>query len=283
MTAVTADAEPAPARETIYRHSLAVRITHWINVLVISLLLMSGLNIFNAHPRLYWGQFGADSDRPWFELTTAGANTPHPRGVTRVAGQEIDTTGVLGLSRTTSGGWLPQGFPNWATLPGHRDLAVARRWHFFLAWLFVINGAIYYLFGLVSGHLRRDLAPTGADIRPRNVWRSIVDHIRLKHPVGEEAKRYNILQKFTYLAVIVLLLPAMVLTGLTMSPGVDAAVPWLTSLFGGRQSARAIHFITANLIVLFVIVHVVEVFLAGVWNEIRSMITGRYVIRTEAH
>ena len=250
MTAVTADAEPAPtARETIYRHSLAVRITHWINVLVISLLLMSGLNIFNAHPRLYWGQFGADLDRPWFELAS----------------------------------WLPHGLPNWATLPEHRDLAVARRWHFFLAWLFVINGAVYYVFGLFSGHLRRDLAPTEADIRPRNIWRSIVDHVRLKHPVGEEAKRYNILQKFAYLAVIVLLLPAMVLTGLTMSPGVDAAVPWLTSLFGGRQSARAIHFITANFIVLFVIVHIVEVFLAGVWNEIRSMITGRYIIRTEGH
>lgn len=252
MTAVTAEETPAPAppaHETIYRHGLAVRVTHWINVLVISLLLMSGLNIFEAHPRLYWGQFGADFDRPWFELAR----------------------------------WLPHGLPNWATLPEHRDLAVARRWHFFLAWLFVINGAIYYLFGLVSGHLRRDLAPRGAEIRPRNIWRSIVDHIRLKHPVGEEAKRYNILQKFAYLAVIVLLLPAMVLTGLTMSPGVDAAVPWLTSLFGGRQSARAIHFITANLIVLFVIVHIVEVFLAGVWNEIRSMITGRYVIRTEGH
>ena len=246
MTAVTAETAPAPAgREVIYRHSLAVRVTHWINVLVISLLLMSGLNIFNAHPRLYWGQFGADHDHAWL--------------------------------------WLRQGFPNWATLPGHHDLATARRWHFFLAWLFVINGAVYYLIGLVNGHLRRDIAPTGQDLRPSNLWRSIVDHVRLKHPVGDEARRYNILQKLAYLAVIVALLPLMVLTGLTMSPGVDAAIPWLTSLFGGRQSARAIHFITANLIVLFVIVHIVEVFLAGVWNETRSMITGRYVIRTEGH
>ncbi|HEY1447655.1 MAG TPA: cytochrome b/b6 domain-containing protein [Caulobacteraceae bacterium] len=284
MTAVTAEAPPTLAgREVIYRHSLAVRLTHWINVLVISLLLMSGLNIFNAHPSLYWGQFGADFDRPWLELSISGANTAHPQGVARVAGHEIVTTGVLGLSRAADGHWMAQGFPNWATLPGHRDLAIARRWHFFLAWLFVINGAFYYLIGLINGHLRRDLAPTGQDIRPRNIWRSIVDHIRLKHPVGEEARRYNILQKFAYLAVIVLLLPAMVLSGLTMSPGVDAAIPWLTSLFGGRQSARAIHFITANLIVLFVIVHIVEVFLAGVWNEIRSMITGRYVIRTEGH
>ncbi|HEY2480892.1 MAG TPA: cytochrome b/b6 domain-containing protein [Caulobacteraceae bacterium] len=284
MTAVAAEAAPPqPARQVIYRHSLAVRLTHWINVLIISLLLMSGLNIFNAHPRLYWGQFGADFDHPWFELSDAGVGTANPRGVTRLAGQQLDTTGVLGLSKDAAGNWLPQGFPNWATLPAHRDLATARRWHFFLAWLFVINGAAYYLIGVLNGHLRRDIAPTGKDIRPRNIWRSIVDHIRLKHPVGEEAKRYNVLQKLTYLAVIVVLLPLMVVTGLTMSPGVDAAVPWLTSLFGGRQSARAIHFITANLIVLFVIVHIVEVFLAGVWNEIRSMITGRYVIRMEGH
>jgi thiosulfate reductase cytochrome b subunit len=284
MTAIAAEgAPPQPARQVIYRHSLAVRITHWINVLVISLLLMSGLNIFNAHPRLYWGQFGADSDRPWFELSNAGVGTANPRGVARLAGRTFYTTGVLGLSKDAAGSWMPQGFPNWATVPEHRDLATARRWHFFLAWLFVINGAAYYLIGLLNGHLRRDLAPTGDDIRPRNIWRSIVDHIRLKHPVGEAARRYNVLQKLTYLAVVVVLLPVMVLTGLTMSPGVDAAVPWLTSLFGGRQSARGIHFITANLIVLFVIVHVVEVFLAGVWNEIRSMITGRYVIRTESH
>lgn len=284
MTAVAAEAAPVRARrEVIYRHGLAVRLTHWINVLVISLLLMSGLNIFNAHPRLYWGQYGADFDRPWLELSNVGAGTTHPQGVVRVAGLQVATTGVLGLSKNAHGGWVAQGFPNWATLPAHRDLAIARRWHFFLAWLFVINGTLYWLIGLANGHLRRDLAPTGADIRPRNIWRSIVDHVRLRHPVGEAAKRYNILQKFAYLAVIVLLLPAMMLTGLTMSPGVDAAVPWLTSLFGGRQSARGIHFITANLIVLFVIVHIVEVFLAGVWNELRSMITGRYVIRTAGH
>src|SRR5258708_17293975 len=109
MTGVKGGAEPAPtAGETIYRHSLAVRITHWINVLVISLLLMSGLNIFNAHPRLYWGQFGADSDRPWFELRATGADTAHPRGVTRVADQQIDTTGVLGLSTDASRPWQSQ-------------------------------------------------------------------------------------------------------------------------------------------------------------------------------
>jgi thiosulfate reductase cytochrome b subunit len=268
-------------RESIYRHTLVVRLTHWINVLTVSLLLMSGLNILNAHPRLYWGSFGADFDTPWLEATAMKADTDAPVGVVRFAGHQFVTTGVFGVTKAPDGSPLQQGVTSLITLPSGRNLAVARRWHFFLAWMFVINGAVYLLWGVISGHFRRDLAAIRGDLAPRNIVHSVLDHIRLKHPVGEQAKRYNVLQKLAYLAVVFVLLPAMVLTGLTMSPGVNAAVPWLLDLFGGRQSARSIHFITANLIVLFVIVHVVEVFLAGVWNEVRSMITGRYVIRTE--
>ncbi len=272
---------PRPAHETIYRHTLAVRVTHWVNVLAISLLLMSGLNILNAHPRLYWGQAGADFDTPWLAMAAIDPDSDHPKGELRIGGMTFDSTGVFGVSKGANGALIQQGVPSWATLPGPRDLATARRWHFFLAWLFVANGLIYVAFGLVNGHFRRDLAPTAKDISLANIGRSIRDHLVLKHPVGEEAKRYNVLQKLAYLAVIGLLLPGIILTGLTMSPGIDAAAPWLLDLFGGRQSARSIHFICANLIVLFVIVHVVEAFLAGIWNELRSMITGRYVIRTE--
>jgi len=270
-------------REVIYRHSVAVRITHWVNVLVISLLLMSGLQIFNAYPRLHWGRFGADADHAWLEMTALNPDADRPTGVLRIAGHQITTTGILGVSRGADGSIRQRGFPSWATLPGEQDLATGRRWHFFLAWVFVINSLVYLLFGLFNGHFRRDLTPSSEQLRLRSIWRNIVDHIRLRHPTGEEAKRYNVLQKLTYLVVIFVVLPLMVLTGLTMSPGVDAAVPWLTSLFGGRPSARSIHFITANLIVLFVIVHVVEAFLAGIFNELRSMVTGRYTIRTEAH
>jgi len=188
MTAVTSDFAPAPPKpEVIRRHGLVVRLTHWLNVIVISMLLMSGLNIFNAHPRLYWGQAGADFDRPWLELTVETPVSGGARGVARISDREIETTGLLGLSRGPDGHWLVQGFPNWATLPGTRDLATARRWHFFLAWLFVINGAAYWLIGLANGHLRRDIGLTRGDIRPRNLWRSIIDHVRLKHPVGDEA------------------------------------------------------------------------------------------------
>ena len=272
----TAD-EPGSGRETIYRHTLVVRVTHWINVLCISLLLLSGLQIFNAHPMLYWGKYGADADKPFIAMTADNWQSESPKGITKIGGLTFHTTGFLGVSDHEV-----RGYPKWLTLPASRNLAAGRRWHFFLAWVFVINGLTYLGFSAANGHLRRDLVPTGEQMKPRHIGASILDHLKLKHPVGEAAKSYNVLQKFAYLAVIAVLLPLMVLTGLTMSPGVDAALPGLLALFGGRQSARTIHWITANLIVLFVIVHVVEVLISGVWNEIRSMITGRYVIRTGA-
>jgi thiosulfate reductase cytochrome b subunit len=262
---------------------VVVRITHWLNVLAVSLLLMSGLNIFNAHPELYWGKFGANFDSSWLAMGSAHTASGVQRGLLRLGPLIFDTTGFLGVSADPHGALLHQGFPAWSTLPSWRDLATARRWHFFLAWIFVANGLVYLLVGMANGHLRRDLAPTPKELSPANIGRSLLDHIKLKHPTGEAAKRYNILQKLAYVAVALVLLPLMVLTGLAMSPGFDAIAPWVLDLLGGRQSARSLHFICANLIVLFVIVHVVEVFLAGVVNEIGSMITGRYALPRERH
>ena len=174
-----------------------------------------------------------------------------------------------------------RGFPSWATVPSYRSLADGRRWHFFFAWLFVINGLVYWLWSLGRGHIQRDLLPARDQLKPRHVLHEIATHARFQFPKGEEARRYNVIQKLTYLAVILVLLPTMLATGLSMSPGFNATLPWLTDLFGGRQSARTIHFISASLIVLFVLVHVVMVIVSGLWNNIRSMITGRYAIVPE--
>lgn len=261
----------------IRRHSLVTRITHWLNVACLSFLLLSGLQIFNAHPELYWGHFGADGDPALLTIGSSGRGEG-AQGFLRVAGLEVSTTGVLGVS-DVDGQPTARAFPAWATIPSFQDLAAGRRWHFFFAWLFLINGIIYFSFALMSGHFRRDLAPTVGELSPRHLWHEVLDHARLRFPTGEEAKRYNALQKLTYLAVIALLLPLMILTGLTMSPGLDAAFPWLVDVFGGRQSARTIHFVTASLLVLFIIVHVAMVVLSGTWNNIRSMVTGRYAIK----
>jgi thiosulfate reductase cytochrome b subunit len=276
---VTAMAEQVKAggERVTYRHTLTVRVTHWINVVCLTILLMSGLQIFNAHPALYLGQL-SDFDHPVFAMTAAPTANGKPAGYTSVLGHTVVTTGVLGLSTGPSGRLEARGFPDWATIPGVQDLATGRRWHFFFAWLFVINGLVYLAYSFGARHVR-DLWPSAAQLR--GIGRSILDHARLHFPRGAEARHYNVLQKLAYLAVIFILLPLMLLTGLTMSPGMDAGFPQLLALFGGRQTARTIHFITASAIVAFVLVHVVMVLLTGLWNNLRSMITGRYVIASD--
>lgn len=269
---------PRPARVLVKRHSLLVRVTHWVNAISLCFLLLSGLQIFNAHPALYFGQqsmFG----HPWF--ATGGYEAGGAlHGVTMVGPFTFDTTGFLGVSRD-HGALVRRGFPDWLTIPSVRFLALGRRWHFFFAWVFAINLALYLASAIVGGHLRRDLAPNLAQLKPRHVLHEIWDHMRLRFPKGEEARRYNVLQKGAYLGVVVVLLPVMILSGMTMSPSLDAIFPWLVDLFGGRQSARSIHFITASLLVLFFLVHMVMVVLSGTWNNVRSMITGRYAIEVE--
>jgi thiosulfate reductase cytochrome b subunit len=268
------DAQGNSKSEVIYRHSATVRVTHWINALVLLVLLMSGLQIFNAHPALYLGE-KSDFDDPILAMGTVEEDG-EPKGVTTIFGYAIPTHGVFGLSGDADSGYENRGFPWWSTLPGYRNLAMGRRWHFFFAWLFLFNGLAYLLWSLGSGHLRRDLAPSRQDLA--HIGASIREHARLNFPKGEEAKRYNVLQKFAYLAVAIVLLPLMLLTGLAMSPGMDAAFPALLDVLGGRQTARTIHFISATAIVLFVVVHLVMVVLSGLWNNLRSMITGRYAI-----
>jgi thiosulfate reductase cytochrome b subunit len=260
--------------EVIYRHSVLVRVTHWVNALALLVLLMSGMQIFNAHPALYLGS-KSDFEHPVLSMM-ALENYDGVRGVTEVLGHSFDTTGVLGLSRGTLGDLEARGFPSWATLPGYQDLSTGRRWHFFFAWLFVLNGLAYLLWSFGSRHVQRDLAPSSDELK--HIGSSVVEHARLKFPKGEAAKSYNVLQKLAYLAVVFGLLPLMLATGLAMSPGMDAGYPILLDFFGGRQSARTIHFLTASGIVIFVAVHLIMVLITGVWNNLRSMITGRYVI-----
>ena len=184
---------------------------------------------------------------------------------------------MLGVSRDSAGTLEARGFPGWATIPTWRDLATGRRWHFFFAWLWVINGVLYLTWSLLSRHLNRDLAMKRRDWRA--IPRSIGNHLKFRHPVGVEAARYNPLQKLAYLGVIFVLTPLIVLTGLSMSPQMDTVLGWWLDFVGGRQAARSIHFMMMALFVLFAVVHLAMVFYAGPINEMRSMITGRMRIR----
>jgi thiosulfate reductase cytochrome b subunit len=142
----------------------------------------------------------------------------------------------------------------------------------------VLSTACYLVISFITRHVQRDLLPARTELAPRRLRRDLWDHLRLRFPTGPAALHYNVLQKLTYLGVIFVLAPLLLATGLAMSPGIDAACPWLPALFGGRQSARTIHFTAAMLVTLFIAVHLVMVVLAGPWNELRSMITGRYVL-----
>ena len=242
---VEAQAPPPPSPHRIaYRHRLPTRIWHWLNALTVFVMLMSGLMIFNAHPHLYWGQYGANFDRPW--LSFSG-----------------------------------RPFPGWATIPSTYNLAAARRWHLAFAWLLVVPLLLFLVTSFLNRHAQRDLRPTREEVKPNHIWHAITEHARLRFPRGDAAIRYNILHKFSYVGVIFVLLPLMVLTGLAMSPAMDAAWPWLIVFFQGRQSARSIHFICATLLLAFIVIHLLMVVLAGPFNEIRSMITGRFRVPPE--
>lgn len=270
-------AEPVsalPARsERIYRHRLPVRVGHWLNAVCLFILIMSGLQIFNAHPALYWGD-RSDRDQAFFSIRGVPTASGEMRGITTVGGLELDTTGILGVS-----GGEGRAFPSWATLPGSRWLAMGRQWHLLFAWVFVLNGLAFWAYSILSRHLAQDLLPRKRDWR--GLGRDLVNHLRFRHPSGEEAKRYNVLQKLAYTGVAFGVAPLIVLTGLTMSPAIDAGFPVLLDLFGGRQSARSIHFLACASFVGFIIIHVLMVATTGLRNNLRSMLTGWFVIQRE--
>src|SRR5208337_1872744 len=188
---------------------------HWINVMTLVVLLMSGLNIFNAHSALYWGESSYGKNPPLIEMRSVEDKEGKLIGTTRLFGYTITTTGFLGASRYLGGDMTELGFPTWITIPSVQWLAMARRWRFFFAWLLVVNGFSFVTYSLLSRHVVRDLLPTRQDLH--SIGRSVVDHLLLRHSKGEEAARYNVLQKMAYLSVIFLMAPAMIIMGLGMS------------------------------------------------------------------
>jgi thiosulfate reductase cytochrome b subunit len=281
---MTSDTAATPGSSYLFhRHVLTVRVTHAINAIAIAFLLGTGFNIFNAHPSLYWGQYGAQADasKRWLEIGSGKTPAGEALGFVRIGSLTVRTTGVLGVSTGSNGRRQAIAYPGWATIPAGRDLATARNFHFFFAWVLILNGLLYLGHGLATGHLRRDLLPQRSELGPAAIGRDVIRHARLQFPRGEAAKRYHILQKLAYGGIVFVIIPLAILTGLGMSPGVNAAWPWLPDVFGGRPSARSLHWVAANLVLLFIVVHLAMVVLAGPFNEIRSMITGKFRIDPE--
>jgi Ni/Fe-hydrogenase b-type cytochrome subunit len=233
---------PGRTPGVIYRHKLATRIWHWVTVVTIFIMIGSGLTILNAHPHLYWGEYGANPDHPWL-------NT-----------------------------WF---WPSWLTIPARYNLAIARRWHLLFALVLSFGLLFFMISSLINRHFQRDLRVRAGELAPTRLWFDVREHLAFRFHDPRNPGAYNIFQKLSYVLVIFVLIPLMILTGLTLSPGMDAAWPWLLDLFGGRQSARSIHFIAAAGLVGFILVHLTLVILAGAWNEVKSMITGRWTVPEE--
>jgi thiosulfate reductase cytochrome b subunit len=254
-----------PNGPLVYRQRFLTRITHWVWAVSLFFLMLTGLQIFNAFPSLHIGlESGFDYDNSILSIGAVEAEG-ELRGVTRVLGAEFDTTGVLGVS-----GGEVRAFPAAVTIPSKQSLATGRIIHFFFAWVLVITLTVWLVASAFNGHLRQ-LIPTLSDLRA--LPRDIADHARLRFHHSAE---YSVLQKLAYASVLFLALPLMILTGLSMSPGFNAVAPWLLDLFGGRQTARTIHFLTMVALIGFFAVHMAMILLAGPLNEMRSILTGWY-------
>lgn len=255
--------------ELVYRHNRITRLTHWTSAIALMILFMSGLMIFNAHPNLYWGSI-SQPESAFFSIGAAN-DDGDLRGYVKLYGQQVDTTGFLGVQQS---GPMPsaRAFPSWLTVPGYYSLAAGRRWHFFFGWLFTLNGLLYVVYSLAVGHMRKFFfMPSDAAQVPAMMAHYL--HLRKDSPPQGE---YNPLQKMAYTGVFVVLTPLILLSGMAMSPQLNVAFHWLPSIFGGRQSARSIHFLLAFGFLSFTFGHVFMVLTQGFFNNMRSMITGWY-------
>lgn len=250
----------APARQRARPpvHRLWVRLTHWLFSGSVIVLMISGVTILMAHPRLYWGTAGNDLTPPLIQLPLG----PNAHGAP----------------------WSPS-TPFFAAADGPRtanrlaepwnENSWARSLHFLAAWLFLLGLAIYLAAGALTGHLRRNILPRADELGAGSLWTDIKAHLRRRAEVAPPGPPYGTLQKLAYGALAFVVLPLMVLTGLTLSPAISADHQGLLDLFGGTQSARTIHFFAFSAVALFLLVHLVMVLLTKPLRQLRAMTWGR--------
>jgi thiosulfate reductase cytochrome b subunit len=232
----------AEQKRKVARHGGVVRVTHWLTTIAFFALLITGVEILISHPRFYWGEVGNSTMQPLFSLHIPASRDTVPTG--------------YNYTMPDQNGW-------------------SRYLHFQAAWLLLFTGLIYGIAGFCSGHFRKDLVPRRGQ-RTWSAFRSVMAKtFRRGPPNAADARSYNVVQRATYLIVIFILFPLVIWTGLAMSPTFTGAFPWTVIALGGRQSARTLHFFISIALLLFVVVHVAMVYLAGFRSRMRAMITGR--------
>ena len=238
-------------------HRRWVRICHWLAVASFVTLAVSGVFILMVHPRLYLGEVGNDLTPA---LLTLPINNNHRPGELQ---RTIAFTEVPGAPVSAERNFQIFNQNGWA-----------RSLHFLAAWVMVVVGAIYLSVGVVSGHLGRDLLPRPRELSPSALWQDLKNHLRKHFESSAAGPPYGLFQKLAYTGVVLILLPLMVATGLTMSPAVTVAYPFLLDLFGGYQTARTVHFFGFSVLILFLIIHVAMVIATGFARQLRAMTWG---------
>ena len=230
------------------RHPAVVRVTHWLITLSFLALLVTGVEILISHPRFYWGEIGNVNTHPLFTLPIPVAQ--------RYGGYRL---------------WLcssrPERLEPLSSFRGCLGCSAD--------WLTVLHLRV------LQEDLRRNLLPAPSDLSPSSLADDVARHLRFGRPSDDDAWSYNVLQRLTYLLVIFVLFPLVIWTGLAMSPAIEGAFPALVTVLGGRQSARTIHFFVSIFLVLFLLIHVLMVYLAGFRNRVGAMIFGRLTKSTE--
>jgi thiosulfate reductase cytochrome b subunit len=231
-----------PATTDAPRHTAVVRATHWITTLCFFALLVTGIELVISHPRFYWGEAGNVLTPPLFQFHIPASRGTVPTG--------------YGYVLPDQNGW-------------------SRYLHFQAAWVVGLTALLYGLYGLLTGHFRKNLLPARSELSWRALSNVIAGHLRFQRPGQNEAWSYNVIQRLTYLLVIFVLFPLIIWTGLAMSPAFVSAFPFTVTAFGGQQSARTIHFFLTVVLVLFLLVHIVMICRAGFGDRMRAMVTGR--------
>jgi thiosulfate reductase cytochrome b subunit len=240
-TVWSVDRLAAATRADAPRHAALVRVTHWLTMVCFFALLVSGLEIVVSHPRFYWGESGNVLTPTLFSLPIPASRATVPTG--------------YGFVLPDQNGW-------------------SRSLHFQAAWVLVLTGALYVIWGAVSGHFRKHLLPAASDRSLQAFSRALARHLRFARPAAGDPWSYNLVQRLTYILVIFVLFPLVIWTGLAMSPAFVSALPSTVTLLGGRQSARTLHFLVTVSLVMFLLVHVAMVWFAGFSARVRAMITG---------
>ncbi len=231
---------------------LWLRLTHYVNLLFVGLLIRSGVEILGAHPRLYWHD-DCTPNTEWLKFTKKTVPTD-PAVIHTSRDEEIAISPLLAL-------------------PGNKNLGLGRHWHGVSNLLWLLNGVIYVALLCTTGEWTR-LIPTSWDIFPR-AWQSLLTYLSFQIPPLSAFQPYDPLQQLAYAFVVFVLAPGLLLTGLAMSPAIAASAPWYIRLFGGRQVARSLHFLGMAAFALFVVVHVTLVLVVHFRENIANIVLGR--------